>query len=373
MVNGRVRVAIFNPQDDYAQRLRGHLLVIDGVRVVGEVCDQAGYSDAVGRLRPDVVILDLDPDPQATLGQVPALSSNGKRVPILALSRQADHTLLMSALGSGIQEFLRKPIDHDQLVAAMEKVKPALESQVARTICVIGACGGAGATMVATNLGVELAHLVEKEVVVADMDFHFGQAAMLLDVHPQFTIADLLQDFEHIDDSLIDRALVRHETGVRVLARPDAFEQAATLDAAACTPLLQRLQASYGWLVTDGPLRYDPTLFQVVAGADRALLVFNLTVTSVRSVGRIIEELGRNGFDLTRIDLVANRVMDERGGLQMNQVEHTLGRDVGASIPEDHDVVSVSINMGRPLAVHAPNSPARQAIRDLATKLQEDG
>ena len=67
MVNGTsIRVAILNPQEDYARRLKGHLLAIDGVKIIGEVSDRSAYANAVRQWRPDVIVLDLDPEPHAS-------------------------------------------------------------------------------------------------------------------------------------------------------------------------------------------------------------------------------------------------------------------------------------------------------------------
>ncbi|MFQ6048646.1 MAG: CpaE family protein, partial [Phycisphaerae bacterium] len=133
------------------------------------------------------------------------------------------------------------------------------------------------------------------------------------------------------------------------------------------------------YVVLDGPSRLDAGARAVFDMADVNLLVMQLIVTSVRNTDRILQELGRHGYNLDRVQLICNRATRESGHLELEHVQATLDRQVFWSIPDDFKTVSGAINLGEPLAVCAARSKVRQSIRDLARRFcdspdgREDG
>jgi pilus assembly protein CpaE len=165
--------------------------------------------------------------------------------------------------------------------------------------------------------------------------------------------------------------MVKHETGVHILARPHEFAQAEQLSGAHCAGVLAALQELYSYVVVDGPHRFDGSARAVFDMADVNLLVMQLMVTSVRNADRILQELSRHGYNLDRIHLVCNRATRESGHLELEHVEATLNRQVFWSIPDDFRAVSTAINLGEPLALCAGKSKVRQAIRGLAERIDK--
>jgi pilus assembly protein CpaE len=228
-----------------------------------------------------------------------------------------------------------------------------------------------GATTVAANLAVELSNLIGRpgQVALVDLDFRFGQVATVLDVHPQYTVADLCDSAEQIDPAIIKRALVDHSSGVRVLARPNTFVQADSITAAHCASVLAVLCDMCDYVVADGPTRYDPGGQSVVDVADYNLLILQLLVTSVRNADRIGRELAQNGFNLERMHLVCNRHNFDLGILDTEQVEKTIGRPMFATIPDDWRSVSSAVNMGEPLCTRWARTKVREAIAYMALRI----
>ena len=74
-----------------------------------------------------------------------------------------------------------------------------------KLITVMGAAGGVGTTTLATNLAVELAALAERQVSIVDLDYRFGQVATLLDVEPTYTLSDLCNSPEQLEQQVIER------------------------------------------------------------------------------------------------------------------------------------------------------------------------
>lgn len=376
-----VRVIVFNADEGYAPELRSALLSFEGVKIVAEVDEAVLLPQAATQFPADVAIVHLDPDPQTVLHMAGQVAAEAPELAIFALSESTDGQLILSAMRLGIREFLTKPIDREILTAALEKIaQRRLESATqGRLITVVGGAGGVGATAIAANLAVELADLAEgppeKRVALADLDFRFGQVTTLLDLEPTYNIADLCETHEQLEPQVIERVLVEHSSGVRVLARPARFAQAENISAAHCVGVLTGLTGMFEYVVVDGPNRFDPGATAVLDLADDILLVMHLMVPCVRNVSRVVQGMREVGFNLGRLRLICNRSGRTSGNLSLQDVRETLGVEVYAALPDDWPTMSGAINLGEPLADFAEKSRIRAGVRDLAERLHrhDDG
>ncbi len=369
-----LRLVVFNADEDFGPVLRSELLSFDGVKSVADVDEPALLTEAVQRFPVDLLIVHLDPFPEQILEVVKELIGRRADLPCFAVSESQDGSIILGALRAGFREFLTKPLNHDELEAALSKTmaqKPA-KRQHGQLISVIGTVGGVGGTTLAVNTAVELAQQKAGRVVLVDMDFRFGQVATFLDLQPNFTVADLCDTPEQLDPRMIEKAVVKHSTGVEVLARPHQFAQAEQISAAHASSVVSALQEFYDYVVIDGPMRYDSGGRIVLEMSDIVLLIMQLIVPSVRNADRVLQELGRQGFNLDRLKLVVNRVARDNGSLEVEQVEATLNQKMYACISDDWQAASAAINMGEPLCMAASRSKVRQDIEAMARRLCPD-
>ena len=366
-----LRFIVVNQDEVFGNELRTLFAKVGGVKIVAEVDEPALLSQAVKQFPVDVVWIDLDPVPELTLPLLADVAEAEPKLAFFASSQSADGQLILAAMRTGVREFFPKPIDIKALAEAVAKIASqsgdvAAQGQI---LTVMGSAGGVGATSLAANLAVELALLNESKVTLVDLDYRFGQVATLLDVEPTYTLADLCNSPEQLEASVVNRALVKHSTGVQVLSRPATLAQAETITAASCVGLLTTLAQLNEVVVADGPTRQDPNAQSVLSISDSTLLVLQLLVPHVRNCMRLLDGMRETGHSLSRIKLICNRVGRDAGHLSVDDVATTLGIPVFASIPDDWATVSGAVNLGEPLANYSPKSKVRGAIQEIARRL----
>lgn len=380
MSNRPVRVIVLNADEEAAPDLRSLVLSVDGAKIVAEIDEPALLARAVTQFPAELLLIHLDPNPQATMSVIaPVISERKDRIAAVAMTEDRDAELVVSAMRAGMREFLWKPFPPEQLSEIIRRISrenSTASSRAGRLVPVVACCGGVGATTIATNLAVELAQLREwagsaepPKVAIVDLDFRFGQVAMFLDAQATYTIAELCDTPEHIETQMIERVMVKHPTGVHVLAIPHDVEAAARISAAQTAGVLAAMLEHYDFVVLDGPTRLDPTAQAVFSMTDVYLVVLQLLVPAVRNTDRLLRELARGGYNLDQIRLVCNRFGREAGYLDTSDVEATLGRPIAWSIPEDWKTASTSVNVGAPLIEHAPKSKLRAAFQEIAVAL----
>ncbi len=368
-----VRVIVFNADDAYAPKLRASLLAFEGLHIVAEVDDPILLPQAAAQFPADVAIVHLDPSPEATVPIAGQVASQYPDLAVFAVSESTDGKLILSAMRAGVREFLTTPIDNEVLAAALERVTQSRVQTVktGRLISVIGAAGGVGATAIATNLAIELAALAPGGVALVDLDFRFGQVATVLDLDTTYSIADLCESTEQLEAQVIERALITHGSGVRVLPRPAAFAQAENITAAHTVGVLSGLLSLHEYVVVDGPTRFDPGAKAVMDITDVILLVMQLLVPCVRNVARMVDGMRQVGFNLERVQLVCNRLGCDPNNLSLDDVRNTVNLPVKAALPDDWTTICAAMNLGEPLRTHAPKSRLRVALKELARRLHD--
>ena len=382
-----IRVIVVNADEEATPELRSYLLSVEGVKIVAEIDEPLLLAQALEQFPAEVLLLHLDPNPVGMMDIVaPLIEARKEQLAAIAMTEDRDAELVVRAMRAGMREFLWKPFPPEELSKILTRV--ASEStgtarRSGRLIPVVGTCGGVGATTLVTNLGVELAQLKDKDwhgetngaagprVAVVDLDFRFGQVAMFLDAQATYTIADLCDTPERIEPQMIDRVMVKHPSGVHVLAHPNDLERAERISAAQTAGALAALQEHYDFVLVDGPIRFDTTARAVLDMTDICLLVLQLVVPSVRNADRILCEMGRGGYNLDRVRVVCNRYGREAGYLEPSDVEATLNRKLEWMIPDDWKTSSTAVNVGTPLVDWAPKSKLRTAYRQIALALAE--
>lgn len=366
-----LRVIVFNMDEPFGPSLRSTLTSFESVRIVAEVDEPAMIPHVVQQFAAELLVLHLDPAPDAVLPIAGEVATNNPKLAVFAVSERTDGQLILSVMRRGFREFIAKPIDRGILGDALSKITHQMDERApsGKLITLLGTAGGVGTTSLATNLAVELASMCDGQVTVVDLDYRFGQVATLLDVSPTYTIADLAQSPEQLEQQLVERTLVQHSSGVHVLSRPAHFVQCDNMTAANCVGVLTTLVGMNEYVVVDGPNRYDVGASAILDVADLTLLIIQLLVPSVRNAQRILQGMQEAGFNLERTRLICNRVGKESGPLMSSDVEATLGKSIFATIPDDWTTVSSAVNLGEPLITRGPKSRVRGAIRELAERI----
>ena len=98
---------------------------------------------------------------------------------VVVIGHVNDVTLYRDLIHRGVSEYLVYPIDLFDVIGTIGALytDPRAEP-LGRTIAVVGAKGGCGASTIAHNVSFAIASLFESDVVLADLDLAFGTAGL---------------------------------------------------------------------------------------------------------------------------------------------------------------------------------------------------
>jgi DNA-binding NarL/FixJ family response regulator len=106
-VPGSLRILVVDDHAGFRRSARA-LLEADGVEVVGEASDGPGCLDAVARLRPDAVLLDVRLPGEDGFAVASRIAADADAPPVVLVSSRALADLGARTLPDGVRGFLGK-------------------------------------------------------------------------------------------------------------------------------------------------------------------------------------------------------------------------------------------------------------------------
>jgi pilus assembly protein CpaE len=202
-----------------------------------------------------------------------------------------------------------------------------------------------------------------------DLNLWGGDIAMLLDMTPRRTLGDLLPGFGGIDYDVIDSVIVKHASGVSVLAAPltGTFD-GSTLSRYMVQSILEAVREHYECTIVDtGYANLESTL-AAMDYSDAILVIVGMDLPRLRDGKLYLKNLMAANYPKEKIQVVINRASGSKE-ISAGEVESILEFPVAAQIPNDDGLVGSSVNLGQPFVIGSPHKQLSKAISTLAENL----
>ncbi len=243
-------------------------------------------------------------------------------------------------------------------------------AKVPMTIAVTSAKGGVGKTTIVSNLAVLFAKRFPGQVALVDFYGQFGDVALALDLRPEQTIADLT-NYGQLDADLVESHLLKHESGLKVLAgvsRGQAQLQPSA-DIRLLAELFGLLRLKYRFVFFDiPPVMWTATTY-ILSRCNHIVIISNtIDLATLRDTTSLLEAILTTHMPKERIHLLANRI-SRQNQFTVRDLEEATGFEIAAQLPDDPQTVMGSYNEGKPFVMATPNSLVAQALQKLMARL----
>src|SRR5436190_15295664 len=291
--------------------------------------------------------------------------------PVVVMSEASPNGFLRQAFEAGADDVITLPQSPEQVAFMLQKVIARRKGlampgkAAAPIIAVLGPKGGTGKTLIATNLAVALAQR-DANVVLVDLDLQFGDIGLALGLSPERTMYDLMKAGPPFDHEKLDRHLIKHSSGVKVLIAPTRPDQASAVSIDYLRDIYASLRTMCDAVVVDTPHGVTQKLIDTIDVAGEVCMVGMLDSLSLKNTKLGLETLDLMGYDTERVSLVLNRA-DSRVGITPDDVSTIVGRPPDVFVPSDREIPR-SINEGVPIVASKQPSGAAKAFRALADR-----
>ena len=366
-----ISIVIIDSDKDVRFSLRNLLREVPGAAIKAETEDLRIGVNLVRQYRPHIVLLEVSSPADESLSAAAKIVEVYPQTAVFAISAETKPDVILRAMRSGVQEFLKRPPDQDELLTAVRKVMrklQALGTVAGEIITIFSNKGGLGSTMISANLAVFLARDMKKSCAIVDLDLQFGDVAMFLNVQPNYTIADVTRSYEKLDQTLLKAHMTQHSSGAYVMSEPHQAEEAETITAEQVGQVLRLMRSMFEFVVVDTSHAFDERSVEAMDLSDSIFLISALELPAIRNSKRCIEIFQRLGYGQDKVKLVLNRFILGKSNAT-EKFERSFEYPIFWRIPNDYASVSNSINTGVPLLESAPESPVTMNLRELAANL----
>jgi pilus assembly protein CpaE len=289
----------------------------------------------------DVVIVDLDSNPEYALDLVESICTHHVAT-AMVYSAKANSDLLLRCMRVGAREFLTMPFDSGVMAEALVRAS-ALRSAVrpvkktnGRLMVFLSAKGGSGVTTLACNFAVSLAKDSGQSTLLIDLNLPLGDAAIGLGIRAEYSAVSALQNFSRLDASFLSTLLVRHSSGLYVLAAPSELASVQVSDDAV-DKLLEVACREFDYVVVDAGSRLDLQHTHLFEESTTIYLVTQVGIPELRNSNRLISKLSTGGGP--KLEIVINRYDPRNMEIAEEHITKALTRPAQWKIPNNYAAV----------------------------------
>lgn len=328
--------------------------------------------------QPEVIIIGPDVAHEDALRfakvfdvQVPELS--------LVLVSDVDPAFFLEAMRAGIRDILSPQADAAEIRVLLERAcqsfatrhrnheaPPAENGGKGLVIGVFSPKGGVGKTTLATNIAIGLGKIAPMSVVIVDLDLQFGDVASGLYLNPQHTVTDAVTPAASQDPLVLKAFLTVHPAGIYALCAPPNPVDADHITPEQISHLLEQLAQEFQYVVLDTAPGMPEIGLAAMEQCTDVVWVSGMDIPSLRGLRSGLEVLRQLEIMPESRHVVLN-MADSKTGLNVQDVESTIGAPVDVSIPRSR-AVALSTNRGIPVLQESKKDPAVKSLRQLVER-----
>src|SRR5215813_3969604 len=277
------------------------------------------------------VLLDISTDTDQGLRTLEQVSQAAPGLYVILSDGQSSEDFLLRSMRLGSADFLRQPLKRAEFSEAMSRLEQHLHRvhrqgrQLGRMYTFAGVKGGMGTTTAAVNFAALCARQ-NLSTVLMDLDMDSGDAACHLGLRHQYSLSDVVENLEQLDQAMLEGIMIRDPLGFYVLCAPEEVERSRQISEEHLLEIGTFLIQHYDVIVVDGSRALDPLLLSCLELSETIFVLLTQEFAAVRNAQHFLAALARVGYGHEAVKLVVNR-HEKRGSMHVNieQLKQTLG------------------------------------------------
>lgn len=384
---GTIRVLIVDDVQESRDNVERLLRFESDIEIIGTASRGQEAIEFALAQHPDIILMDVNMPDMDGITATRTIMSQLPGVGVIMMSVLNEPDVLRRSMTAGAREYLVKPFSLDELLNGIRTVHanaPRIALQPAPTLeagttvstpmrqpgkgtvlCVAGVKGGAGRSVIATNLAVAIRQQSQLRVALIDANIAFGDIGVMMNVSDSKTMLDAVPYLRQVDTELINNIVVEHGSGVHLLLAPPSPQEAEVVTSDLVKSMISVMTGMFDVIVIDTRPSFDDLNLAVFDSADLLLLVVTMDMMSIKDGRQFLDVTNLLGYPDDRLRLVLNRV-NTYSGIPATEIGESLRRPLWARIPDEPGPVLRSVNEGVPLVSSAHDSKVVEEINRMA-------
>ncbi len=328
--------------------------------------------------KPFIVLIDLG-NPvlpsDVLMSSLKTILSSSAEIHVICAAEPHDASLVLKLVRLGVRDFLAFPFVKEEVRKTSEEIYSTTlagtNPAASKIVTLYSPKGGTGVTLIAANLAIALKDKKDKSVVLLDLSNQCGDVVTYLNVTPQYTFRDVIDNHSLLDPSFIDGVLVKHESGIRIMACPrQSQEEPDASHLNILRSVISILKASFDYILVDGS-NLDTVLLQyLMSDSSIIFLIANPDVVSLKGVVTFFNQLKSLHFDPQKIKVIINRY-NSKNQIDVREFEKLTKHQIAGYLPNNYSVCIDAVNQGVPLKFINDKSDLVRKLAELADMVDQ--
>ena len=303
---------------------------------------------------------------------VEGLVSARPMLSVVAIGDGLDNQLVLAAMRAGARDFITYGARASELTGLIRRLGgrlPSVPVSAARQgelLTLVSARPDADGAFVALHLAKALQEQTPNQVLLLDVGQPTGEALAILGLDSAFTFSDALRNLRRLDQTLIDSAFTRLDSGLRILSLTDEPGVLERVTTAELYLLLGNLRGAFSHVVVNlTGLPEGELSNQLLVQANRVLWMVDQSVPSCKKGLERLRRLRERNlpFGISTCWTSANVAPDQQALSRMFDL------DLFGVLPLSPESRLRAKNLGKSLFEVAPRDPLAAKLRQLADSL----
>ena len=310
------------------------------------------------------------PELFAQLEQLAAVCDAGTKVVMIGAVN--DIRLYRELMEQGLDEYLVPPLQPLTLISSISELYADPENPfVGKVVAFFGAKGGVGSSTMAHNMAWALSAHMGQETALIDMDSSWGTTGLDFNYDNTKGLEEALADHERLDETLLDRIMVRHTEKLSILPAAASLGSTQPTTVEAYETLVDGVRMLSPLTVLDMPHIWLDWSSQILKSADEIVITATPDLANLRNTKNLVDFLKACRPNDPEPLLILNKTgVPKVAEIPVKDFAAAIGVKPAVVMGYDPVVYTEAANDGKMLCDIKAAAPAFDGIMYLAHRLR---
>lgn len=303
---------------------------------------------------PGLVMIESGLRGDELFSQLESLASvcdEGTRVVIIGATN--DIRLYRQLMEKGVSDYIVPPLHPLNMIRSLSEVFADPDRPfTGRAVAFYGSKGGVGSSTLAHNMAWTLSERLMQETALIDLDSSWGTTALDFAYDSASGLEEALADAERLDDTLLDRIMVRHTSRLSILPTSSSLNTKPVTDTKAYEAIITAVRSISPLAVLDVPHIWNDWTTNILTTVDDVVITTIPDLANLRNTKNLIDFLKAQRPHDTDPILILNqtgRCRTKEDEISVDNFAGAVGLEPSLVIGFDPDTFSRACNEGKML------------------------
>ena len=242
---------------------------------------------------PSLVLIESGmrgPELFSQLEELASVCDAGTKVVIIGAAN--DIRLYRQLMDKGVSDYIVPPFHPISLIRSMGELYSDPEKPfIGRVAAFFGVKGGVGSSTLAHNIAWTLSERIQQETALVDLDASWGTTGLDFAYDASQGLEEALAEPERLDETLLDRIMIRHTPRLSILPTAGSLNQKAIMTPEAYEAVVNGVRAISPMTILDMPHYWCDWTTNVLVNSDDVVITATPDLASLRNTKNLIDFL----------------------------------------------------------------------------------